>query len=497
MSTADRPSHTKLVATVGPASRDEATLRAMLDGGVDVFRLNFSHGTLADHAALLATIRRAAADRDQPVAVMGDLCGPKIRLGAFAEPVRVEPGQTVRIVRGDGPCEPRRWTTSYPALVDELRVGQRVLVDDGLVRLLVTDRDRDGCTATVTTGGAVSSRKGVNLPDTRLDVPALTDKDLQDLRWAVENDLDYVALSFVRTPEHLRTLRDRLAELGGSVGVVTKIEKLEALEHLDELIALSDAVLVARGDLGVEMDVWQVPLVQKSLTTLCRRAAKPVIIATQMLQSMVNSPTPTRAEVSDVANAILDGVDAVMLSAETAAGQYPLLAVDIIRRVAAVTEAHLADRWPDPADPAPHPQRADARTAAVTAAAARAACELRARLVAVWTTSGNTVRLMASQRLPIPVVGLTHDPRVARRISLFFGVRTLEMPPQRDPERIFADLDHGLHRLGLAEPGDRVVVVTATRPGKPGGTNALLIHTVGTGIGRLPGGGDSTPPGAA
>lgn len=493
MPTFDRPNHTKLVATVGPASRDESTLRTMLATGVDVCRLNFSHGTPDDHGAVLASIRRVAAELAQPVAVMGDLCGPKIRLGPFSEPVRVETGQAVELRRGEGPCEPTRWTTSYAALLDEVRVGQRILIDDGQVRLLVTARGHDACSATVTTGGSVSSRKGVNLPDTRLNVPALTDKDLRDLRWAAENDLDYVALSFVRTPEDVRTLRARLIELGSPAGVVTKIEKFEALEHLDELIELSDAVLVARGDLGVEMDVWQVPLVQKSLTALCRRAGKPVIIATQMLQSMITSPNPTRAEVSDVANAIFDGADAVMLSAETAAGQYPMLAVDVIRRVATATEAHLADRWPNLAELNRDPERPDAPSAAVTAAAARAAYELRARLVAVWTTSGNTVRLMAAQRLPIPVVGLTHDARVARRMSLYYGVRTLAMPPRTEPERIFSDLDAGLQGLGLAAPGDRVVVVTATRPGRSGGTNALLVHTVGSSTGRVPGSAEGAP----
>lgn len=313
---------TKIIATLGPATADPERLAAVLEAGVDVCRLNFSHGSLEDHERSLDAIRTWATEHDQPIGVLGDLCGPKIRLNQVTGgALELGPGDTIRLVRGDEDCTADHLTVTYARFVDEVDVGQRIYIDDGLVRLLVTARDADGLTCTCTTGGRVSSRKGVNLPDTPLSAPALTDKDRRDLDWAIEHGLDYVALSFVRRPEDLITLQAIIDERGGNLGVIVKIEKAEALQHLDDLIGRADGVMVARGDLGVEMDVWRVPLVQKAITARCRAVGKPVIIATQMLQSMVDSPMPTRAEVSDIANAILDGADAVMLSAETAVGQ--------------------------------------------------------------------------------------------------------------------------------------------------------------------------------
>jgi pyruvate kinase len=294
----------------------------MLDSGLDICRLNFSHGDHAQHGEMLGLIRELSAQRDEPITILGDLGGPKIRLNGCPPGVTLEMGQTVRIARGGHDCTADELTTNYPNFVDEVPVGHRVLIDDGLVRLLVIERaGPDALLCSCTVSGPISSRKGVNLPDTRLSVPALTEKDLRDLDWAVKNDLDYVCLSFVRHPDDLAQLKTAIRQRRADIGVIVKIEKTEALEHLDELIAESDGVLVARGDLGVEMDVWQVPLVQKALTARCRDAGVPVIIATQMLQSMVENHMPTRAEVSDVANAILDAADAVMLSAETAVGR--------------------------------------------------------------------------------------------------------------------------------------------------------------------------------
>ncbi|MCA9245321.1 MAG: pyruvate kinase, partial [Phycisphaerales bacterium] len=313
-------------------------------------------------------------------------------------------------------------------------------------------------------------------PDSRLSVPALTEKDRRDLEWAIDNNLDYVALSFVRHPDDLRELRRIIDERKSKLNVIVKIEKSEALEHLDELVALSDGVMVARGDLGVEMDVWRVPLVQKALTARCREAGKPVIVATQMLQSMVSTPTPTRAEVSDVANAIFDATDAVMLSAETASGEYPIEAVEMMRRVAVTTEAYRrGELRPEPARSVSAHYRS---TSAIANGAAEVALSLNARLVAVWSTSGETVRLVASRRLPMPVVGLTHDERVYRQLNLLYGVFPLRVPPMRNPIEMAATLDERLVSAGLAGVGDLVVVVTSTNPTTSGNTDTTLVHRV-------------------
>ena len=469
---------TKLIATLGPATSGPERLAALLDAGVDVCRLNFSHGNLEDHKLALDTVRRLADERGRSVAVLGDLCGPKIRLNAVrGGKAAVQRGQTVRIVPGDADCTPERLTTTYAGLAGELDVGNRIYIDDGLVRLLVTDGDGDELVCTCTTGGDISTRKGVNLPDTALCVPALTEKDRHDLDWAIDNDLDYVALSFVRKPADLLELKDALRARGGKLGIIAKIEKVAALEHIGELIALADGVMVARGDLGVEMDVWRVPIVQKELIARCRDSGVPVIVATQMLQSMVESPMPTRAEVSDVANAIFDAADAVMLSAETAVGRYPIEAVEMIGRVARTTEAYLSTR--PRAEPAQTVSATNRGTSAIAQAAVRAALHLDAALVAAWTATGRTVQTLARHRLPMPIVGLTYDERVYRRMALLHGVVPVRVEPLSNPAEMAAVLDDRLTALGLASPGDLIVVVTSTKPTTPGATDTTLVHRVG------------------
>ncbi|MCG3127873.1 MAG: Pyruvate kinase [Phycisphaerae bacterium] len=474
---ASPPPRTRLIGTIGPASAPPERFLALLDAGLNVVRVNFSHGDVAARTAAVQNVRQAAAARGVTLTIIGDLCGPKIRLGRFAAgPAAIAPGETIRIARGDGPCTPTSLTTSYAKLVDELLVGQHVLIDDGLVRLLVMEKSSQAVTCVCKTGGALSDRKGVNLPDSKLTMPSLTPKDLADLDWAVANDLDYVALSFVRRPEDLYALRRAIQQRGADIPVIVKIEKPEALGHLDELIENSDGVLVARGDLGVEMELWRVPLFQKDIAARCRAAGVPVIIATQMLQSMVENPGPTRAEVSDVANAVFDLADALMLSAETAVGRYPELAVDVLARVSRETEGYLA-RHPI-ADPSPDRISVASVTDAVTHAAAQAARELNARLVALWTASGASVRMIAKHRLPVPVVGLTWDERIARRINLMFGVVPLHVEPAAEPEEMFRRIDARLIARQLAAPGDLIIVVTATRIGQVGATNALMVHHV-------------------
>ncbi len=477
---------TKIIATLGPASANRERLCEMLDVGLDICRLNFSHGTHASHAATLELVRTVATERNKPVCVIGDLCGPKIRLGSFADgAVMIEAGQTVRFVRGDAACTAERLTVSWPSLIDELAEGQRVYIDDGLVRLLVTGSAADEVVCTCTTGGALSSHKGVNLPDTTLSTPALTEKDRIDLAWAIDHELDYVALSFVRHPEDLYELKRLIKARGSDIKVVIKIEKTQALDHLDELIANTDAVLVARGDLGVETDIWRVPLIQKDLISRCRDAGVPVIVATQMLQSMVDSPIPTRAEVSDVANAIFDRADAVMLSAESAVGKYPGLAVDMMNRIADTTESYLATL--PPVDRPCGVGGFTRPTLAVAHAAVRAALDLNVRLVAVWTATGATVRQIAQHRLPMPVVGLAYDEHVLRQMNLLYGVIPVRVEPVDHPRQMAAALEARLLDESdgkvsrLAAEGDLVIVVTSTRTHAPGGTDTVLVHRVGAG----------------
>lgn len=468
---------TKIIATLGPASANRETLTRMFDVGLDVCRLNFSHGTYEQHAHTLELVRTLAAERGQCVAVIGDLCGPKLRLGIVPDDgVRLKTGQTVRIVAGDAVSTAECLAVSHGEIITEADVGQRVLINDGLVRLTITGRAANALVCTVDAGGPVRSHKGVNLPDTVLSLPALTEKDRADLAWALQHEVDYVALSFVRQPEDLYELRRAIKQLGHDVPVIIKIEKPEALEHIDELIAETDAVLVARGDLGVETDLWRVPLVQKDLVARCRAAAVPVIVATQMLESMIQNPVPTRAEVSDVANAIFDGADAVMLSGETAVGTYPVDAVDMMNRVADATGSFIASQPPDECRPTMvvHYQA----TAAVAHAAVQAARDLDARCVAVWTATGATVRRVARHRLAMPVVGLTYDPRVARQLNLLYGVLPVVTPPLDHPAKMAAELDERLIALGVAEPHDIVVVVTSTKPTTPGATDTVLVHRV-------------------
>ncbi|QOJ15526.1 MAG: pyruvate kinase [Planctomycetia bacterium] len=473
------PVFTKIVATIGPSSSSAERLNELLDAGVDVCRLNFSHGDLAEHGRVLERIREWSRRRERAVAVLGDLCGPKIRLNRVDTPgTRLAVGAEIRIERGDAPCTAERLTTSYDRLVDEVQEGHRLYIDDGLVKLMCVDKEPDALVCRCTVGGAISTRKGINLPDTSLSVRALGEKDERDLRWAIQNELDYVALSFVRRPADLEAVREILARSSARTQVIAKIEKSEALSQLDEIIALSDGVMVARGDLGVEMDLWRVPLVQKDITLRCRAAGVPVIIATQMLQSMVSSPMPTRAEVSDVANAILDSADAVMLSAETAAGEYPEHAVDMMRRVAQVTEAFVRSAEPRTTAAVGMAPRIASPSAvsAIAAAAVAAARDIHAKLVALWTATGATARLIAQHRPMMPIVGFTHDERTYRSLALIRGVTPQRVDAVSNPAQQVRAVEDCLLASGLAQAGDPIVFVTSTRPTQAGATDTVLVH---------------------
>lgn len=469
---------TRLVATVGPACSDAQTLGAMIDAGVNVFRLNFSHGTLDTHQQMLQHIRSEAGRRQAMIAVMGDLCGPKIRLnridGGKCELIK---GATVVFRRGDALGNAQTLTSSYPALLDDVQVGHRLLIDDGNVQLRARSKTADELVCEVEVPGVISDRKGINLPDSKVSSPALTGKDREDLEWAISNDLDFVALSFVRRPEDLIELREIVLRHNSPIHLVSKIEKPEAVDSLQSIIDQSDVVLVARGDLGVEMDVSRVPLIQKKICLLCRRSRKPVIVATQMLQSMVESPVPTRAEVSDVANAILDHADAVMLSAETSVGKYPLPAVRMIRRIAEQTETfHDQFRHDLGGDSLIRP----CLDMAVADGAVVVAERLQTRLIAVWTRKGDAARLLSKHRVHQPILAVTDDERVCRKMAMLYGVVAVCHPPEARLSRIPAALDRILLEKKLAAVGERVVVTVDTRPDLPGETDALFIHVVGS-----------------
>lgn len=475
---------TKIVATVGPACNREAVLAEMIDAGVNVFRLNFSHGSLDGHAEAVRRIRLLAAKKRAFVAVMGDLCGPKIRLGEIAGgKCELREGQTVLIQRQAVLGTPERISTNYPALIDDVRPGHRVLIDDGNVLLRVREKQPDALVCLCEVGGTISDRKGINLPDSNVSTPTLTDKDRRDLQWALENDLDFIALSFVRRPEDLEQLRDILEGYQSEMKVVSKIEKPEAVERLEEIIALSDVVLVARGDLGVEMEVCRVPLIQKEITLLCRRRGKPVIIATQMLQSMVDAPVPTRAEVSDVANAILDATDAVMLSAETSVGKYPLAAVRMIRRIAERTES-FGHRYGDELGanvPTLFPV-----AKAVVRAAALVAADLDVPAVAVWTDHGRSPRLLCKHRLTQPIAAFTADERVCRQMAVLYGVVPVHRPQVLGLQSFMEQADRILLEEGIVRKGEQIVLIADMHPDVPGDTDALIIRIVGNDLSEKP-----------
>ena len=483
---------TKTIATVGPASSSADVIGRMIDAGIDVFRLNFSHGTLDEHKQVLDRIRSQASEHDTAIAIMGDLAGPKIRIGEIGPdprsgggPCLIRRGDSLIIQRQEivGDCSgvegPRRLSTTWPDMLDDVQVGQRVLINDGHIQLRVEDKSTDEITCRCLHGGPLSSHKGINLPDTTLNVPALTPKDITDLAWAIEQQVDYLALSFVRHPDDVKALRQRLNQAGSDIAIIAKIEKPQAIEHLDEIIDQADGILVARGDLGVEMELAEVPPLQKRITVRCQAAGKLVIIATEMLQSMVTSPTPTRAEVSDVANAILDTADAVMLSAESAIGEYPTEAVAVLQDICEKTEAYLNQSPQTPRETIEH--RELKHTSFLAQSAKTLADRLDPPLVAVWTRSGNSARLLSKHRPKQPIISLTDNPRTLNKLALNYGVIPVKSPQPADTQAMLDQLDRTLIDNGWVTPGDTIIVIAGTRFQQTGGNNALLIHTVSQG----------------
>ncbi len=468
---------TKIVATLGPASETEPVLRAMLRAGLNVVRLNMSHGTHEDHARRLELVRRLAAEEGRPLAILADLQGPKLRIGTLASgAAELEAGRpftlTTETVVGDA----RHATAPYPDLPHDARPGDRILLADGNLQLRVTGTTATTVETEVVHGGTLRSNQGVNLPGVTTSLQSLTERDRVDLAFALSQRVDYVALSFVRHPRDIQELRYAMLQHGARVPIVAKIEKVEAIDNIDAILAATDAVMVARGDLGVEMPAERVPLCQKEIIRKARLAARPVITATQMLESMIQNPRPTRAEASDVANAIFDGTDAVMLSGETAIGAYPALAVEMMCRIATETETALDFRH---AIKDALEIKARSITEAISQATVEIAYELDAAAILAATASGTTAVAVARWRAETPILGVTFNPDVARRLALVWGVTPILIPPCSSPDEMTEAAVEASRAAGYTKDGDCVVMTAGLPVGVPGHTNTLRVHVVG------------------
>jgi len=468
---------TKIVATLGPACSTAAAILSLIEKGVDVFRINFSQGTLDQHLAYLVALNEARQQASRIVALMGDLCGPKIRTGPMAPDAQtVKSGEFVTIESEKNQGTVFHFGTNYEHFVTDVRVGHRVFIDDGKVALKVVQQDETKVVCEVILGGTLRSRKGINLPDTVISAPSITEYDWQCAQWAVEHDLDFLALSFVRSVENINTLRAFLKNADSEIRIVAKLETPQAIQHQEEIILASDATLVARGDLGVEMNLAAVPLMQKEITQFCRDQGKPVIVATHMLQSMISSPTATRAEVSDIANAIIDFTDAVLLSGETAIGLYPDRTIDMINNIAAVTEIHL-DRTVNI-----HPQgasnKAFTQTAIMAGCAGQIVDDIDAKLVVVWSQCGGSAQFLGKTRVDVPILAMSSSLRVCRQMCLNYGVIPYFHAMPDTIEQFTQLVDQVVVDQGLAQSGDKIVLVTGQPLGGEGTTNAIVIHTV-------------------
>jgi pyruvate kinase len=463
---------TKIVCTLGPSSATRDALRNLMDAGMNVARINFSHGTHEQHASTIALVREVANEVGRPIAILGDLQGPRIRIGELAQPRELPDGSDLVLVPEGDESVAGDVPVTYHNLAKDVHVGDRILINDGLIELVVLDVADTRVTARVLHGGLLSSHKGINLPGVQVSAPSITDKDREDVAFAVEQDLEYVALSFVRRAQDIAELREMI---GKPMLIVAKIEKDSALENIETIVSASDAVMVARGDLGVELPFEEVPYAQKRIIELCNRLGRPVITATQMLESMITHPRPTRAEASDVANAILDGTDAVMLSAETAAGQYPRLAVEAMTRIIHEIESK-PQQWRR--DSRRETDMAMSTEFAIAAAGRAAVTMLNAPAIIVFTKSGFSARVVASHRPSVPILVLTDIPKTFRQLALVWGVIPELVPHCNTYDEMVRLALEAVQRRELARAGDRVVVTAGVPFDVPGTTNLLKVETV-------------------
>lgn len=470
---------TKIIATLGPSTEDDAIVREVIRCGADLVRLNFSHGDHESHRQAYERVRRIEEELGQFVGVIADLQGPKIRTGTLegGGPVELATGSELTITTEDAPGDAQRVSTTYRSLPNDVDPGDRILMDDGLIELRVIEAKGSEVRCEVVTGGQLGEHKGINLPGVKVSSPALTAKDREDLAFALELGVDYVAVSFIRSAVDVAVARDAIAALESDVPVIAKLEKPEAMDELEQIVAAADAVMVARGDLGVELPPERVPMLQKGIIRECSRQRVPVITATQMLDSMREHPRPTRAEASDVANAILDGTDAVMLSGETAIGKYPVESVEMMRRIAQSAEEELLS--------GPHLRTVSETEEylsfadALSRAAAQVAEDLCAAAIVAFTQSGSTARLASKCRPRVPVLAATPLPSTARRCALYWGVRSTVVEPVEDTDEMLEGIERRMSEMGVAQSGDVIVVTAGTPVGQRGTTNMMKLQVIG------------------
>ncbi|MBV7363638.1 pyruvate kinase [Actinomycetaceae bacterium TAE3-ERU4] len=464
----------KIVCTIGPATDTPSQVQALVDAGMDVARINRSHGTQEAHEQVYEEVRRAARASGRAIAVLVDLQGPKIRLGNFKNGKELlAEGDTFTITIDDVEGTKERVGTTFKGLPGDCRPGDRLLIDDGNVAVRVVEVTDTDVVTTVEVGGYVSNHKGLNLPGVAVSVPALSEKDKEDLRWALNIGADLIALSFVRSAVDIEDVHQIMEEEGRYVPVIAKIEKPQAVENLQGIVQAFDGIMVARGDLGVEMPLEAVPLVQKRAIELARREAKPVIVATQVMESMIQNPRPTRAEASDCANAILDGADAVMLSGETSVGAYPIEAVRTMARIIENVEENGGERI------APLGAFVHSRAGVITHAASQIAEMMDVKFVVTFTQSGTTSKLMSRLRSPIPLLAFTPLESTRNTLALSWGVETYRVPEVKHTDDMVWQVDQVLQATHLADPGDQIVIVAGMPPGTSGSTNSIRVHTIG------------------
>jgi len=467
----------KIVATFGPALSEYEKTKAAILAGVDVARLNLSHGDYSVHEKSFNNIRSASKEVGKPVGVLVDLQGPKIRVGRFANgSEELNVGDQFTITIEDVPGDSKICSTTYKGLPGDVKAGDPLLIDDGRISLRAVEVDSKQVVCKVEIGGTISNNKGINLPGVAVNVPAMSEKDEQDLRWALRLGADMIALSFVRSAKDVSRAHEIMREEGRFVPVIAKIEKPQAVAALEEIVDAFDGIMVARGDLGVELPLEQVPLVQKRAVELARRWAKPVIVATQMLESMIENSRPTRAEASDVANAVLDGADALMLSGETSVGKYPVETVQTMARIIESTEENGLERIPD-LGTKPH-----THSGAVVRSALDIADLLGSKFVCVFTESGDTLKRVSRLRSRIPVLAFTPNEDVQRKLSLVWGATTFLVPKVTHTDQMIKQVDEIVLQSGKCKLGDEVVVVAGSPPGIPGSTNSLRVHRVGDAV---------------
>jgi pyruvate kinase len=462
----------KLVCTLGPACDSSAGLEALIDAGMDVARFNFSHGTHKDHEAGLERLRAVSAMKQKAVGALQDLCGPKVRTGSFPAPFLLRTGTDIELIEGDRSSDERVIPIQYEGLAGDVRVDDRILFDDGRIILHVKSVVNDRVQARVEEGGGMRNHVGVHLPSKTMRVSALTEKDKEDLVFGLSKGVDYVALSFVRRAEDIKLVRDICTEWGQPTPIVAKIETPDALENLESIIAASDGVMVARGDLGVEFPPERVPVFQRQILSTARRVRRPVIVATEMLQSMTKATRPTRAEASDVANAVYSGTDALMLSGETATGDYPTASASMMSRI--VMEAEKSPFY----ETAPYASRATSVAEAIARGACNTAREIGAKFLVAFTESGSSAMTVSLARPSVPIIGFSPNLKTRRRMSLYWGVIPREMPAINDSDALVDWCTGDLLASGLASPGERVVIVFGAPIGVSGSTNAIRVHVL-------------------